>query len=124
MIVKSIAKNVPISPRKVRTVAALVRGRSVADALTILEHTPRKSASAVAKTIKSAQANATNNHDLKGDSLVIDQIFVTTGRKLKRYRPAAHGRALPYQKKQTNIYVHVTGEQKAKKPAKSKKEAK
>lgn len=120
--VKASAMNVAISPRKVGVVAALVRNRTVNDALTILEHTPRRSSTAVAKAIKSAQANATNNHNLVKDSLVIDEIFVTTGTRIKRYKPAAHGRALPFQKKQSNIYVTVTGDLKVKKPA-AKKEA-
>ncbi len=63
MAVKAIAKGVRMSPRKVGVVAALVRGRTVEDALVILEHTPRRSCIAVMKTIESAQANADHNHD-------------------------------------------------------------
>ena len=57
MAVKAVAKGVRLSPRKVAVVADLVRGRSVEDALTILEHTPRRSATAVKKAIMSAKAN-------------------------------------------------------------------
>src|ERR1700722_13409781 len=99
MPVKATAKGVRISPRKVSVVAALVRGRTVADALVILEHTPRRSALAVRKTIESARANADYNHNYKPDSLFITEISVTPGPKLKRYRPVARGMAHPYQHK-------------------------
>ena len=118
MAVKAVAKGVRMSPRKIGVVAQLVRGRTVADALTILEHTPRRSALPVKKVIESARANADHNHNYKPDSLQIVSISVTPGPRLKRYRPAAHGRALPFQRKTSHIHVVVDGEQRApKKPA-------
>ena len=126
--VKAVAKGVRMSPRKVGVVAALVRGRTVADALTILEHTPRRSALAVRKAIESARANAEHNHGLKPATLQIITNNVTPGPRLKRYRPAAHGRALPFQRKTSHITVIVDGEvREVKKPAAAKpatKEAK
>lgn len=120
MPVKAVAKGVAISPRKVAVVAALVRGRSVADALIILEHTPRRSALAVSKVIASAKANAEHNHNLKPATLQITEIGVTPGPRLKRFRPAAHGRALPFERKTSHIRVIVDGEiREAKKPAKA-----
>ena len=110
MAVQAIAKGVKMSPRKVAVVAALVRGRSVEDALTILEHTPLRSAVAVRKVIESAKANADHNHNYKPATLQITEIFVTPGARLKRYRPASHGRALPFQKKSSHIRVVVDGE--------------
>lgn len=110
MSVKAIAKGVRLSPRKVGVVAALVRGRSVDDALIILEHTPRRSATAVKKVIASARANADHNHGYKPNTLQITEITVTAGPRLKRYKPAAHGRALPFQKKTAHIRVIVDGE--------------
>jgi len=129
MSVQAIAKGVRISPRKVGVVASLVRGRSVNDALTILEHTPRRSADSVARVIKSARANAEHNHNYKPDTLQIVEITVTPGQRLKRYRPAAHGRALPFERKASHIRVVVDGDKRApKKPAtkeeKAEKEAK
>lgn len=124
MPVLAIAKGVRISPRKVGVVAALVRGRSVDDALTILEHTPRRSALAVKKAIASARANADHNHGYKPATLQIAEISVTAGPRIKRYRPAAHGRALPYQKKSSHIRVVVDGEKRqAPAPKKDKKPA-
>lgn len=111
MAVKAVAKGVRMSPRKVGVVASLVRGRTVADALTILEHTPRRSALAVSKVIQSARANADHNHNYKIDTLRISEITVTPGVRLKRYRPAAHGRALPFQRRTSHIRVVVDGEQ-------------
>lgn len=124
MSVIAIAKGVRMSPRKVGVVAALVRGRTVEDALVILEHTPRRAALPVAKAIKSARANADHNHGFKPATLVIEEISVSHGTRLKRYRPAAHGRALPFQRRTSHIRVVVNGEQRpVKKPA-EKKESK
>lgn len=128
MPVQAIAKGVRISPRKVSVVAALVRGRTVEDALVILSHTPRRSATAVVKTIQSAKANAEHNHGLKPGTLKIVAITVTAGPRLKRFRPAARGMALPYQKRTSHIRVVVDGEARiVKKPAEkaeAKKESK
>lgn len=112
------SNGVRLSPRKVAVVAALVRGRTVADALTILEHTPRRPAKAVSDTIKSARANAEHNHNYKPDSLTITEISVMAGPRFKRFRAAARGRALRYQHKTSHIRVVVDGEQRViKKPA-------
>jgi large subunit ribosomal protein L22 len=124
MGVLAVAKGVRMSPRKVGVVAALVRGRTVADALTILEHVPRRSATPVIKTIKSAVANADHNHNLKPDTLNIVEISVTSGPRLKRFRPAAHGRALPFQRRTSHIRVMVDGEVRAPKKPKADKETK
>lgn len=119
MPVKAIAKSVRMSPRKVGVVASLVRGRSVADAITILEHTPRRSALPVKKVIESAKANADYNHGYKPDSLIISSITVTPGPRSKRFRPVARGSAHPYQLKTAHITVVVDGELRSK--AKSSK---
>jgi len=118
MAVKAVAKGVRMSPRKVAVVAALVRGRTVEDALTILSHTPRRSALPVQKVINSAKANADHNHNYKPATLRITEITVSPGPRLKRFRPAAHGRALPFQRRTSHIRVVVDGEQReARKPA-------
>lgn len=116
----AIAKGVSNSPRKVSEVASLVRNRTVADALVILSHTPRRSATPVTKVIASARANAEHNHNLKPDTLKIVEITVTAGPRIKRFRPAAHGRALPFQRKTSHIRVVVTGEERQKKTAAKK----
>ncbi len=112
MNIQATIKGVRMSPRKVSLVAALVRGRSVADALVILDHTPKRAAKAVSKAIASAKANAINNYRIDEKSLLIDSLQVTAGPRLKRYRPAAMGRALPYQKRSSHINVVVTGAEK------------
>ncbi len=118
MSVRAIAKGVRMSPRKVGVVAGLVRGHTVEDALTILAHTPRRSALPVKKVIESARANADHNHKLKPNTLKIVSISVTNGKRYKRFRPAAHGRALPYQLRTSHIQVEVDGEKReVKKPA-------
>lgn len=118
MNIQATIKGVRMSPRKVGLVAALVRGRTVADALVILDHTPKRAAKVVSKAITSAKANAVNNHRIDEKSLVIDQLQVTAGPRLKRYRPASHGRALPFQKRSSHISVTVTGTEKPKKTTK------
>lgn len=121
MSVLAVAKGVRMSPRKVGVVAALVRGRTVADALEILKHVPRRSATPVEKVVKSARGNAEHNHQLKPDTLRIIEISVTPGPRLKRFRPAARGMALPFQRKTSHIRVVVDGEvRQAKKPAATK----
>lgn len=124
MSVQAVAKNVRMSPRKVGVVASLVRGRTVNDALTILGHTPRRAALPVKKAIESAKANAENNHHFKPDTLTITTISVTSGPSLKRYRPAAHGRALPFQRRSSQILVVVDGEKRVPKKTAGKAEAK
>jgi large subunit ribosomal protein L22 len=112
-------KGVRISPRKVAVVASLVRGRSIEDALTILEFTPRRAAGPVKHAVKSAAANAQHNHNFKPGTLEITEISVTSGQRLKRWMPAARGRARRFQRKTSNIRVVVDGQQReAKKPAK------
>lgn len=114
---RAIARGLSMPPRKLSLVASLVRGRTVADALTILEHTPKRAARPVAKVIASAKANALNTHGFDEKTLVIESLQVTAGPRLKRFRPAAMGRALPYQKKTTHILVVVAGSLKPKKAA-------
>ena len=113
--VRAYIKGVDQTPRKVSLVAALVRGRTVADALVILEHVPRRAATPVKKAIESAKANAMNNHGLDAKTLVILTLSVTTGTRLRRFKPASRGRALPFEKKTSNILVEVSGVEKAKK---------
>lgn len=111
----AIARGVTQTPRKIGLVASLVRGRSVADALVILQHTPRRAARPVSKVIESARANAVNTYGVKEDSVVIESIQVTAGPRLKRFRPVARGQAHPYQKRTTHIHVVVAGVEKPKK---------
>lgn len=122
--VKSIAKDIAQTPRKISLVASLVRGRSVNDAVVILEHTPKRAALAVKKAIESARANAINNHGLDVKTLNIKTLSVTAGARLKRYKPASRGRALPFLKRQTHILVEVEGALKVKKAVKKSEDKK
>lgn len=123
-------KGVDSQPRKAGVVASLARDRYVADALVILEHTPRRAARAVKKAIESANANLLNSGvSIDPKTIRIARISVTAGTRIRRYVPASRGRALPYEKISSNIFVEVAGEEKAKKSAaettdKSKKENK
>ena len=112
-------KGIDSQPRKTNVVASLVRDRYVADAVVILEHTPRRAARAVLKAIESANANLLNNTKVSIDpkTIRIARIFVTSGTRMRRYVPASRGRALPYEKISSNIFVEVAGEEKVKKNA-------
>ena len=120
ILVKAHAKGVTMTPRKVGEVANLVRGRSVADALVILEHTARRAALPISKVIASAKANATNNHNVQEDGLMIKDLHIGPGARMKRYRPVARGSAHPYQKRTTHITVVVSGIEKVKAKASTK----
>ena len=123
-VVRAYAKGVEQAPRKVSIVASLVRGRTVEDALVILSHTPRRSATPLVKVIESARANAINNDGLDIKTLVIKTLSVTTGKGMRRFRPASRGRALPFEKKSSNILVEVEGTVKVKKVKAADKPAK
>lgn len=122
---KAYIKGVDSMPRKTSVVASLVRDRYVADALVILENTPRRAARAVKKAIESANANLLNSGaSIDPKTIRIARISVTAGTRIRRYVPASRGRALPFEKVSSNIFVEVAGEEKAKKAAAPKAEAK
>jgi len=107
MEVKAVAKDTGISPRKVRPVVDLVRGKKVDDALTILKFTPTPAARIVAKVAKSAAANAENNFQMLPSDLKIVSIFADEARTLKRHRPRARGRINSILKRSSHITVIV-----------------
>ena len=121
---RAYIKGVGQAPRKVSIVAALVRGRTVADALVILDHTPRRSALVVKKAIESAAANAKNNDNVDPKTLVLTTVSVTAGARLKRFKPHMKGMARPFQKKTSNILIEVSGIEKVKKAPAKKAETK
>ena len=104
---KAIAKNVRVTPRKVRLVIDLVRGLPVKQALGILANVNRAASEPVSKVIKSAAANATNNFGMDEDALYIAEIYATDGLRMKRYLPRAKGSASGLVKRASNITVVV-----------------
>ncbi|HZK85473.1 MAG TPA: 50S ribosomal protein L22 [Desulfosporosinus sp.] len=111
MQAKAVAKYVRISPRKVRQVVNLIRGKKISDAFAILQFTPNGSTDDVAKVLKSAVANAGHNFDMNVDDLIITEICVDQGPTLKRIKPRAMGRADQIRKRTSHITV-VVGEKK------------
>jgi large subunit ribosomal protein L22 len=107
MEVRAIARYQQISPRKCRLVADMVRGQGVEKALAVLDFTQKKAAKLVAKTLRSAVANAENNNNIDVDSLFIKTIMVDPGPTAGRYRPRAQGRATPIRKRTSHITVVV-----------------
>jgi large subunit ribosomal protein L22 len=107
MEVRAVAKDTGISPRKVRLLVDMVRGKKVDEALTILRFAPTPTARVVAKVVKSAAANADNNFQMSPSDLKIVTIFVDGARSLKRFRPRARGRASPILKRSSHITIIV-----------------
>lgn len=107
MEVKAVTRMVRISPLKVRLVMDVVRGKPVDQALATLAYMPQKAAREVARTIKSAAANAENNFDLDRDALFIKRIYADQGPVLKRFMPRARGMANRIRKPTTHITVIV-----------------
>ena len=112
MKVTAVSKDVRVSSRKVKLVVDMVRGKKVDEALTILRFLPPTvAAQAVAKTIKSAAANAENNFQMEPAGLKITDISADEGHTLKRFRPQARGRVSPILKRSTHIRVFVEEEE-------------
>ncbi len=107
MEAKALAKYIRISPRKIKPIADLVRGKSVADAKAILKFTPRKGAGYLLKVLESAIANAENNHDLNADNLVVSEVFANQGPTMKRFKAGSMGRANPILHRTSHIGVVV-----------------
>jgi large subunit ribosomal protein L22 len=99
------------SPRKVRLIADLVRGKSVEEALAMLSIMPQKAAKQVGKAVRAASSNAENNHDMVASELKIARIFANEGPTLKRFRPRSRGRVSPLLKRSSHITVVVSDEE-------------
>ena len=107
MEARAIAKYVRMSPMKVGVVLDLIRGKNVNEAFAILQYTPKEAAVVINKVLKSAVANAENNHDLNVENLYVAETFVGTGPTLKRFRPMDHGKAFRINKRTSHITVVV-----------------
>ncbi|MDI6617205.1 MAG: 50S ribosomal protein L22 [Clostridiales bacterium] len=113
MEAKAIAKYVRISPRKVNIILKLIRGKDVKEALAILKFTPKSASEIVTKVIKSAVANAENNHEMNPDNLYIAKTYADEGPILKRFQPHAQGRAFRINKRSSHITVVVKERERA-----------
>lgn len=94
-----------ISSRKVKIVADLIRGKNVDEALAIVKYTPKAASEIIEKLLKSAIANAENNHSMAHEKLYIDEIYANQGPTLKRIRPAAKGSAVRIRKRTSHITI-------------------
>ena len=110
MQIKSIYRGARISAFKAREVTREIQGLPVAAALDLLAFTPRKAAALVAKTLKSAIANAENNANLRVEKLVVQEAVVGEGPTMKRSQPKARGSAGPIRKRTSHIRIIVTDE--------------
>ena len=114
MEVKAIAKNIRISPKKVRLVINQIKNKKPQDAVKVLDFVNKGSASAIKKVIMSAIANAKNNYSLNEESLVFKQISASKGLTFKRFRPVSRGRVHHILKRASHLTVVLEGEEKKK----------
>ncbi len=105
MEARAYLRNVRISPRKVKIVCDLIRGKDVAEANAIIMNTPKAASELLIKLLKSAVANAENNNHMNVDKLYVSEVFVTPGPIMKRIRPMSHGRAFRILKRTSHITV-------------------
>ncbi len=105
METRAHARYVRISPRKVKVVLDLIRGRGVNEAVSILRHVPRRAARVVLKLVESAIANAESNQDLDRDELYVAEAYVNPGPTLKRWRPRMRGMVFPILKRTSHVTV-------------------
>ncbi len=96
-----------ISSRKVKIVADLIKGKDVNEALAILKYTPKASSEILEKLLKSAIANAENNHNMAHEKLYVADIYANQGPTLKRIRPAAKGSAFRIRKRTSHITIKL-----------------
>ena len=108
MEAKAYLRGVRIAPRKVQIVLDLIRNKPTDIALATLRHTPKAASEPVAKLLKSAIANAENNHNMDPKHLVVSQCFVTPGMTMKRVMPRAQGRAFRINKRSSHITIVVS----------------
>ena len=116
MEVKSTYKYARISPKKARDVARAIQGMPVSDALDALAYTPRKAAQLLSKTLKSAVANAENNHELIADDLTVKEATVGDAPTFKRFKPRARGSAGAIRKRTSHLYIVLTDEEEIPEP--------
>jgi len=109
MVYISLAKTkyIRMSPRKVRVIADLIRGKTYSDALQILQGNPRMAVGPIWKTLYSAAANATNKYGIKKKKLIIQEIYVSEGPILRRGRPRAQGRVFQIKKRTSHITIKL-----------------
>lgn len=107
MEVKATAKTLRIPPRKARLVIDLIRGKDIEEAAAILKFTPNAAATSIAKVLKSAIANAVNNHGLDEEKLYVKACYANEGVTLKRFMPRAKGSASAIHKRTSHITVVV-----------------
>ena len=107
MEARATAKYVRISPRKVQIVCDLIRGKSVAQATAILMATPKAASEVLIKVLKSAAANAENNHQMDPEKLYVSETYANPGPIIKRMRPRAQGRAYRINKRTSHVTVAV-----------------
>ena len=104
---KALAKNIRISPKKLRVIAEVVRWQNVEDALKFLKFAPKKWALLMYKILHSAVANAENNDNQKKSDLYIDTLLVNKGIVYKRWNPVSRGRMHPILKRTSNVKLEL-----------------
>ena len=107
MEARAIVRNVRMTPRKMKLICDLIRGKDAGTAMAIIMNTPKAASEVMAKLLKSAVANAENNFEMDPAKLYGEQAYVDAGPILKRGQPRAHGRMFRINKRTSHITVVV-----------------
>jgi large subunit ribosomal protein L22 len=111
MRVSATAKYLRGSTRKARLVTQAIKGKRVEEASALLRFMPQTAARDVARVLRSATANAENNHNLSAEDLIVADAVANEGPTIKRWRPRAQGRAFPIHKPMTHITIVVADQE-------------
>ena len=111
---KAYLKNYRQSPRKVRLIADLIKGKTVREARVLLQTTPKRATEQIEKLLNSAVSNAVHNEDIQEEDLIIADVRVDQGITLNRFRPRAHGRANRIRKRTSNVNLALAEKGKSK----------
>ena len=107
MEARAIVRNVRMTPRKMKLICDLIRGKDAGTAMAIIMNTPKAASEVMAKLLKSAVANAENNHGMDPEKLYVAATFATPGPIIKRIMPRAQGRAYRINKRTSHVTVVV-----------------
>ena len=107
MEAKAIVRNVRMTPRKMKLICDLIRGKDAGTAMAIIMNTPKAASEVMSKLLKSALANAENNHNMDTGNLYVKEVHVAPGPIMKRIMPRAQGRAFRINKRTSHVTLAV-----------------
>ncbi len=110
MEAKAVLRSLRISPTKTRVVTNMIKGKHVSEALAYLKFCDKRAGKPLYKLLNSAIANSENQFDADVDELYVKNAFVNEGPTLKRYKPAAMGRATRIRKRTSHVTIVISND--------------